>query len=597
MTASVVSAEGTPSPNGAAPKVSDPVPDRRAEAGAEPLRRIAMRPASTGLDVGRAATALGAGDAAVGLDPFEIGRTLARLLEPSKLAPELPGLVKELVRVGIGASELAPSPTDRRFSDPTWRENALYRRLGQGYLALDQTADRLVDRHEDWLQQNRARYVANIALGGIAPTNFLPGNPEALKRAFETGGISVLRGARNAVRDVATNRLPRSVDSRAYKVGDNLAATPGAVVYREELFEVLQYGPQTPQVRTTPLLFIPPQLNKYYVLDLAPNRSMVEYAVQHGVQVFMVAWRNPRKDSAEHGRWGLEDYMAATKRAFGVVQDISRSDELNCIALCAGGVTTSLTLGQLAATDDSPVNSLTLLVTMLEGSRPNMVSTLATTRMERLLERDAAKGKVYDRQALVRNFALMRPNDLIFNYVSKGWLQGEDPAAFDVLAWNADASNATAAFERDSIKVVARGLAATPGALTALGAPLDLGTVQCDNLIVAGQRDHITTWRPCYMSSQILGGQSEVIVSTTGHIQTFVNPPGQSRYKYWKGPATGPDPDAWMAATPQREGSWWPEWIDWLLARSGGEKRAPAKLGNKKHPVLGNAPGTYVHEV
>jgi polyhydroxyalkanoate synthase len=226
-----------------------------------------------------------------------------------------------------------------------------------------------------------------------------------------------------------------------------------------------------------------------------------------------------------------------------------------------------------------------------------MVSTLATTRMERLLERDAAKGKVYDRQALVRNFALMRPNDLIFNYVSKGWLQGEDPAAFDVLAWNADASNATAAFERDSIKVVARGLAATPGALTALGAPLDLGAVQCDNLIVAGQRDHITTWRPCYMSSQILGGQSEVIVSTTGHIQTFVNPPGQSRYKYWKGPATGPDPDSWMAATPQREGSWWPEWIDWLLARSGGEKRAPAKLGNKKHPVLGDAPGTYVHEV
>jgi polyhydroxyalkanoate synthase subunit PhaC len=204
---------------------------------------------------------------------------------------------------------------------------------------------------------------------------------------------------------------------------------------------------------------------------------------------------------------------------------------------------------------------------------------------------------VYDRQALVRNFALMRPDDLIYSYVRKGWLQGESPSSFDVLAWNADATNATAAFERDSVRVVARGLAATPGALSALGTPLDLGAVKCDNLVIAGLRDHITTWRPCYMSSQILGGQSEVIIASTGHIQTFVNPPETSRYKYWKAPAAGPDPDAWIAAAPQREGSWWPEWMEWLLPRSGDEKKAPARLGSKQHPVLGPAPGAYVHEV
>lgn len=575
--------------------------DRTERAGgasaADPERALPSERPSEELD-DRAESALGGGDAAVGLDPLEISLTLARLLGPRKVVPELPKLAGELAKVALGTSDLEYAKKDRRFADPAWTDNPLYHRLGQAYLALEQTGDRLVEHHTDWLEENRARYVANIVLGGLAPTNYLLGNPAALKRAFETGGRSLLRGARNAGRDVLTNGgMPRTVDRGPYKVGENLAVTPGAVVYREEMFEVLQYAPQTKRVKAVPLLFVPPELNRYYVLDLAPDRSMVEFAVKHGVEVYMVAWRNPRKDNDEHSHWGLEDYLEGTIRAFDVVREISGSDRLNCVGLCAGGVTASLALGHLAARGESPVAALTLLVTMLEGKQENMVSTMATTRMERLLEKSAAKGKVFGRKALERNFALMRPNDLIFQYIGSGWLSGEDPPAFDVLAWNADPTNATAAFERDSINVIAKNLAATPDGCTLLGTPIDLSAVECDNFVVAGHRDHITTWRPCYMTSQILGGQSEVVVAATGHVQTFVNPPGQSRYKYWKGPETGPDPDAWLAASTQQEGSWWPEWMDWLLPRSGDEKRAPSKLGSKKHPILGDAPGTYVHEV
>lgn len=540
--------------------------------------------------------ALGGGGFATGLDPLEIALTLARMLSPRHLVPELPELVAQLARAGVGTSGVEIGDDDRRFADPAWRDNPLYRRLGQAYLALEQTGDRLVERSASTVAADRARYVANIALGAVAPTNYLLGNPEALKRAFDTGGRSVLRGARNAVRDVVTNKgIPKSVNRRPFTVGENIATTPGAVVYREEMFEVLQYTPQTSQVRSVPLVFFPPPLNRYYILDLAPGKSMIEYAVQHGVQTLAVVWRNPRKDT--HGHWGLDDYIAATVRALAAVREITGSDEVSCVGLCAGGLTTAIALSYMAAQGDLPATSLTLLVTMLDTSRSNMVSTLATSRVERLLQRDAEAEKVVDYKAVVRNFALMRPDDLVYSYVAKGWLQGAEPPAFDVLAWNADATNVTSKFERDTMRVLSRNLLSESGACELLDTPIDLGAVTCDNFIVAGMRDHITTWRPCYLSSQVLGGESEVVVATTGHIQTFVNPPGKSRYQYWRGPDSGLEPDDWLDATPQHDGSWWPDWIDWLLQRSGAEKRAPAKLGNNKHKAMGEAPGTYVHEV
>jgi polyhydroxyalkanoate synthase len=428
----------------------------------------------------------------------------------------------------------------------------------------------------------------------LAPTNVLVGNPAALKRAFDTGGSSLVHGAFNMLRDLRHNGgMLAQADSSPYKVGKNLAATPGAVVYRDEICEVLHYAASTPSVRARPLLMVPPQINKHYFLDLAPGRSMVEYLVGRGVDYFTIVWRNPRP---EHGRWGLEDYLEAQLRAADVVCDVAGSEDLNMLGACAGGLTTALMLGHLAQRGDERVNAATFIICMLNTRFPNVLSMMATDRLEGRLAKDAEGGKVYDRKDVSRTFAWLRPNDLIFNYVVNNWLLGKDPPAFDILAWNDDSTNLSARFDRDLLDVFAHNRAAEPGSLTLLGTPIDLGRVTCDSYVVAGKTDHITPWQPCYMTTQLVGGRSEVVVTSTGHIQTIVNPPGKQRARYFAGPEPGPDPEAWMAEADEHRGSWWPRYADWLLERSGEERRARAKLGSRKHPAGDPAPGRYVHE-
>ncbi|MFN2468712.1 MAG: PHA/PHB synthase family protein, partial [Gaiellaceae bacterium] len=446
----------------------------------------------------------------------------------------------------------------------------------------------------DWRRHAQARYTGGLLTAMLAPTNFFWGNPTAVKRAFDTGGASVVKGARNLLRDVAENGgMPAQVDTRPFEVGVNLAATPGAVVYRDELCEVLQYRPSTPAVRETPLLMIPPQINRHYFLDLAPGRSLVEYLVGHGVHYFTIVWRNPQ---AEHGHCGLEDYVQAQLRALDVVRDVSGSEDVNLLGACAGGLTAGLMLAHLAEIGDERVNSATFTVTMIDTSHPNALRLVADERMLSRITRDGEQGKIYDSRAVASNFAWMRPNDLVFNYVANNWLLGNDPPAFDILAWNGDATNLVAKFDGEMLGIYADNKAATPGAITLLGTPLDLGKVTCDSFVIAGQTDHITPWKPCYMTSQLLSGPSEVVVTSTGHIQTIVNPPGKARARYFAGPEPGPDPDLWLAKAEQVEGSWWPRYGDWLLARSGGERPAPAKLGSREHPPRDPAPGRYARE-
>jgi polyhydroxyalkanoate synthase subunit PhaC len=392
---------------------------------------------------------------------------------------------------------------------------------------------------------------------------------------------------------ITNSGMPSMVDTRPFSVGQNLACTPGAVVYREEMFELLQYAPSTPTVRQRPLVMVPPQLNRHYVLDLAPGRSLVEYTVSHGIQTFMVVWRAPQR---EHGHWGLDEYLAAMLRALDVVRSITGAKDVSWFGLCAGGATSALLLGHLAAKGQTPIHSATFLVTMLDSRCPNMVGTLTTSRVREIVAKDAAAGKVYSAKAVARNFAWMRPNDLVYSYVVNDWLLGDDPPAFDILAWNDDATGITAALERDSLEVLATDKATRPGAITVLGTPIDLSKVDIDSFHIAGQKDHITTWRACYLTSQILGGTKEAVIADTGHIQTFVNPPGKSRYHYWTAPATEADPDAWLTKATKRDGSWWPQWVEWLLARSGEDKPAPTSAGNAEYPPGDAAPGRYVHQ-
>jgi len=518
------------------------------------------------------------------------------LLSPAEAARQLPWLFAELTRIATGQSELEYGAKDARFKDPTWTANPAYRGLGLTYRLFEEWAGRMADAvGTSWEQKARATYLANIMTASLAPTNFLPTNPAALKRAFETGGLSLFSGAQNMLRDLANGGMPKMVDRDAMKVGEQLAVTPGSVVYRDDMFELLEYAPSTPMVRSRPLLMVPPEINRYYVLDLSPNRSMVEYAVENGLTTFMVSWRNPREELG-HGRWGFDDYVASALRAVEIVKDITHSETINMLGLCAGGMTNALALGVLAGRGDSSVNSATFLVTMLTNASPNVVGMLSTEDALKLLEQGAAASQIIPGSTMKSTFAWLRPNDLVFNYGVSGWLLGEDPPAFDVLAWNDDATAVPARLSADTSRIALANSAAVPGGITSLGVPIDLAKVTCDGFYVAGSTDHITPWRTCYNLTQIMGGDKEVAVVKSGHIQSFVNPAKTAKYGYWQAPAAGPDPDEWQAKADWHGGSWWPQWIEWLLPRSGEEKKARAGLGNRTYPPLGPAPGTYVLE-
>jgi polyhydroxyalkanoate synthase len=387
--------------------------------------------------------------------------------------------------------------------------------------------------------------------------------------------------------------MPSMVDRQPFPVGEKIACTPGAVVYRDEIFELLQYTPSTPAVHSRPLLMVPPELNRHYVLDLSPGRSLVEYAVANGIQTFMIVWRNPSAELG-HGRWGLDDYVSAQARAAAVVKEITGSDTINWLGLCAGGITTALMLGYQAATGDASAASATYIVTMLTNRCPNIVGMMDTPSSRAMLRRSAAAGEVSSGSSVRTSFAWLRPNDLVFNYLISGWLLGQDPPAFDVLAWNDDATGITAKFALESTEFLVDTTAAGR-VITVLGTPVDLAKADCDSFHVAGYTDHIAPWRACYTSTQVLGGEKELVVVKSGHIQSFVNPAGSTRYDYWHGRPAAATADEWLASAAVEHGSWWPRWIEWLAARSGPETQAAQELGSSAYPPLGPAPGTYVH--
>jgi polyhydroxyalkanoate synthase len=540
---------------------------------------------------------LGGGDLTGVVDPLELRQALFDLSSPMSAVKVLPRAMGELVNIAVGSSQLSYSEKDKRFSDPTWQENPIFRRLGQTYLLWTDILDQMADAADGgWDRQARAHYVANILSASLAPTNLLWTNPAALKRAVGSMGTSLMRGARHFAGDLLTNHgMPRSVDSRPFRVGETLGITPGAVVHREDIMEVIEYAPATGQVYERPLVMIPPQLNRHYVLDLAPGRSLAEFAVNEGIHTFMVVWRNPLEREG-HGSWGLDDYLGAMKRSIDVVRDITGSEDVNALGLCAGGVTTALLLGHFAALNEPRVRSATLLVTSIANKNPNLVGMMWTPASRAHMARAAEQAKVIASSDLVRNFAWLRPNDLVFNYVVDSWLLGNDPPAFDVLAWNADATNISARYAYECSAAIAGNKVLEPGGLTVLGTPIDLSKVDADTFHVAGYTDHLTPWRACFDTTQAIDGQSQLVVVQSGHIQSFVHPVAKPRYGYWAGAEPGPDPDQWLDCADHHSGSWWPRWADWLRQRSGSQIPAPTNVGSRAHPAIEPAPGRYARE-
>jgi len=538
------------------------------------------------------------GSDTAGLDPLQVREVIA-LLARARVALETPKLAGEWAKIALGLSGIEVPERDAQYGDSAWRDHPVFRRLAQGHLAWTQWIEAMTDNPDSaWENRERTRYVTNIVTGALSPANLPVTNPAAIRKAIDTRGLSLLRGGRTFVRDVVKHGgMPRMTDTRPFTVGQNIGASSGAVVYREEMFELIQYNPTTDTVYERPLLFVPPQLGRYYILDLAPQRSLVEHAVANGFQTFMLVWRNPRKyRQAGHGQWGLDEYVAATIRAFTVVREITGSDDLNLLGFCAGGFTSALAQAHLAARGEQPVHSATYLVTMLDTRRPNLVTPLSTRGVNSELNRMAVEGQVIDAKRIANHFAWLRPKDLVFGHVIHNWLLGEDPDAYDLLAWNDDAANLSARFARDATFLMSKGTLVEPAATTILGTPIDLSQVKIDNFVVAAQTDHITTWRPCYMTTQMLGGKSDMVVVNKGHIQTIVSPVAESRQKYWAATADGPDPNEWLRLADQHVGSWWPRWADWLAKRSGNSKPAPATLGGLKHPPRDPAPGRYVLE-
>ena len=534
-------------------------------------------------------------ETAAGLLPLDMVNAIADLADPAAVAKEMPWLAGELMKIAVGQSDISFDKRDKRFADEAWRTVPYFRVMGQSYRLFELWMEKMYQGVDgSWQNKARARFAADVIAAALSPTNYLGGNPEALRKAAGTGGLSLVRGAQNMLQDMARGGMPSMVDRKQFTVGKDIGATPGAVVYRDEMFELLQYTPTTPKVHSIPLLMIPPQINRHYIMDLAPGRSLVEFAVSQGIQVFMVAWRNPSSQRGE-GKWGLDDYLAAEERANEVVKKITRSDKINLLGLCAGGITLSYVLAHLAAIGDESAGAATFVVTMLTGDKPNVVGMLDTGQARTVLEQAAANEEVVPGTALRSLFAMLRPNDLVFNYLVSGWLKGESPAPFDVLAWNDDATRTTAKFARDSSKLAMEGWDG-PGPVL-LGVKTDFSKVTCDSYHVGGYTDHITAWRACYDTAHLVGGaDTEMTLIRSGHIQSVVYPADSDRYDRWYGPPTATDPDEWIKTAAVEKGSWWRPWTEWLTARSGSEKTARTTLGNRQYPPLADAPGTYVFE-
>jgi len=516
--------------------------------------------------------------------------------KPATGAKHLKSFGEDVVKIIQDKSELAPNPRDKRFLDPTWRTNRLYKASMQYYLAVQKGVDGwMKDLHLDELERARANFVVSMLMDSVSPTNTLLGNPSAIKKAFETGGGSLIRGLKNAYTDITENDgLVSQVDKRPFKIGENVATSKGAVVHRTEMMELIQYQPTTPDVHKIPLLIIPPQINKFYVNDLTPEKSIVKFLLEAGIQVFVVSWRNPE---AEHRDWGLGAYVDQLIEATDVIAAITKTKKINVSGACSGGITTATLLSKLAAAGDKRVNSVVLMVCVLDPrANDSEVGSLVSKNGIEMARRRSAKKGVLEGASLARTFAWLRPNDLVWNYVVNNYLHGEDPPPFDVLFWNNDSTNLPAALHSDYLRVYEEQPFTRPGEVELAGHMVDLTKVTQDTFIVGGVTDHITPWKACYRATQLLGSENiDFILSHSGHIQALLNPPGNPKAKYYRNPNKPPaDVDQWMmAGAGENAGSWWPLWKEWLVARSGETKPAPKKLGTVKYPPGDPAPGKY----
>ncbi|NVE93847.1 PHA/PHB synthase family protein [Altererythrobacter lutimaris] len=520
--------------------------------------------------------------------------------DPSRIMRHAQAMGEDMVKIMTGKSDLAPDPKDKRFMDPAWQYNPFFRAGAQYYLAVQKGMRNWVEELElDELERNRANFISNIIIDGLAPTNTLVGNPVAQKQLINSGGLSLIAGLKNAYNDLVNNKgMVSQVDKRPFKLGENIATSEGSVVLRTEMFELVHYAPTTDEVYEVPQLTIPPQINKMYINDLSPDKSVVKYQLDNGIQTFVISWRNPSK---EQGVWGMSDYIKACEEAMEAVSKITGSDKVNVSAGCSGGQTASVLASKLAAQKSDLLGTLTLMVCVLHPKPTDVeAGSLVSENGMALARQRAEKAGIIKADDLARGFAWLRPNDLIWNYVINNYLLGMDPPAFDVLFWNADATNLSASLMGDFLTLFETLAFTKKGEVEMAEHKIDLSKVKSDMFILGGVTDHITPWKATYRSTQLFGSKDiTYVLSQSGHMQAILNPPGNPKAKYYVQKKKGKLPktaDDWLQGTEEVKGSWWPFWMEWMQERSGTKKPAPVSVGDDDHKPLDPAPGLYVVE-
>jgi polyhydroxyalkanoate synthase len=482
---------------------------------------------------------------------------------------------------------------DRRFHGERWSGHPWFNALSQGYLLNARLLDSVVESAQlAPRQKHRLRFFTRQFIDAMSPANFGATNPDVLDAMLQSRGETVRAGAAKLMDDVAQGRISIT-DETAFEVGTNVAASAGAVVFENDVMQVIQYAPLTAKVASRPLLIVPPCINKFYILDLQPDNSFVRFACEQGLTVFLVSWRNP---DAALGHLTWDDYVEhGVMQAISVAHEVGRADQINALGWCVGGTLLSSTLAVLRARGDHRVASLTLLTTMLDFEEPGDLGVFLDEAGVLQRELTIGRGGIYPGAELGFVFQALRANDLIWPYVVDNYLKGKAPPAFDLLYWNADATNLPGPMYAWYLRnMYLENNLKEPGRLSMCGAPVDLGRLDMPAYVLATQEDHIVPWRSAYRTTALAGGETEFVLGASGHIAGVINPASRNRRNYWAGGQGGGDADRWLATAEARPGSWWTHWADWIRPKSGKQVAARRKLGNAAYPPIEPAPGRYV---
>ena len=488
----------------------------------------------------------------------------------------------------------APAP-DRRFAADSWRKDPRFSALAQAYLGQAEQLRKALDAAPlDERGKGQWGFLLRQVVDAASPANCLATNPEAMQMAIDSGGASLLEGMRLFTQDLARGRVSMT-DDTAFEVGRNVATTPGSVVFENDLFQLVQYTPTTAKVHERPLLIVPPCINKYYIMDLQPENSLVRYVLEQGHTVFLVSWKNPGK-AEERITW--DDYLQmGPLTALDVVRNVTGVDKPNVLGFCVGGTLLTSALAVARARGEEPVESLTLMTTLLDFGEPGELGCLIDEAGCAAREASIGKGGLFKGQDLANVFSALRANDLIWQYVVGNYLKGKTPMAFDLLYWNSDPTNLAGPFMTWYLRnMYLENNLRVPGRLKMLGIKVDLGKVDVPAYLFAAREDHIVPWKSAYMARPLLGGETTFVLGASGHIAGAINPVSKNKRSYWTSDSTVSDPEEWLSSATEHKGSWWANWIEWVKPRSGEQIAARGRLGNKHYAPIEPAPGRYVKE-